>query len=169
MGVICLLYKTHAAGGFIAGFLITGDPLSGAIAMVSSLIPDIESPKSFIGRKLPIISHANRMVFGHRQVFHSLVGSLAFFLISLCIVKGFHFPMQYAYAALIGYLSHLVLDSFNPAGVPWLWPLGFRLKIPLTQSGGILERLVIMPGMMLIAVVLLGKHLLPFLDLFGRR
>ena len=43
-----------------------------------------------------------------------------------------------AMAVFIGYLSHLVLDSFNPAGVPWLWPLKFRLKIPVTQPGGII-------------------------------
>lgn len=164
-----MLYKTHAAGGFAAGLIITGNPLLGAIAMVSALLPDIESPDSFIGRKLPVISHLNKLVFGHRQAFHSLVGSLTFFLVSMLIVKGFHLPTQYAYAALIGYVSHLVLDSFNPAGVPWLWPLKFRLKIPVTQPGGIIERLIFLPGMTLIAVVLLGKHMLPFLVVVGGR
>ena len=162
-----MLYKTHAAGGFAAGLALAGDPISGLIAMVSALLPDIESPDSFIGRKVPVVSHGNKMIFGHRQVFHSLVGALTFFLISLLIIKSCHLPAQYAYAALIGYLSHMVLDSFNPAGVPWLWPLKFRLKIPVVQTGGIVERLMVLPGVTLIAVVLLGKHLLPF-DVFGR-
>lgn len=158
-----MLYKTHAAGGFVAGLALAGDPISGLIAMASSLLPDIESPDSFIGRKLPIISHGNKLVFGHRQVFHSLIGALAFFLISLILVKGFHLPINYAMAVFIGYLSHLVLDSFNPAGVPWLWPLEFRLKIPVTQPGGIIERFILLPGTTLIAVVILGKHMFPFL------
>lgn len=158
-----MLYKTHAAGGFAAGLALAGDPISGLIAMASSLLPDIESPDSFIGRKLPLISHSNKLVFGHRQVFHSLIGALAFFLISLILVKGFHLPINYAMAALIGYLSHLFLDSFNPAGVPWLWPLKFRLKIPVTQPGGIIEQLVFFPGATLLAVFIIGKHVLSFL------
>jgi len=145
-----MLYKTHAAGGFAAGLIITGNPLLGAIA------------------KVPVVSHGNKMIFGHRQVFHSLVGTLAFFLVSLLIVKSFHLPAQYAYAALIGYVSHLVLDSFNPAGVPWLWPLKFRLKIPITEPGGFIERIIILPSVILLAVIVLGKHVLPFLFQFGR-
>lgn len=163
-----MLYKTHAAGGFTAGLVVTGDPILGLTAMAFSLFPDIESPDSFIGRKVPIISHGNKLIFGHRQVFHSLVGALAFFLVSMLIVKGFHLPIQYAYAAVIGYLSHLVLDSFNPAGVPWLWPVKFRLKIPITKPGGFIERIIIFPALTVVAVVALGKHMLPFLLQIGK-
>jgi inner membrane protein len=158
-----MLYKTHAAGGFAAGLILTGDLLSGLIALVFALLPDIESPDSFIGRKIPVVSHGNKMIFGHRQVFHSLVGALAFFLISLLIIKSFHLPAQYAYAALIGYVSHLVLDSFNSAGVPWLWPLKFRVKIPLTEPGGFIERVIILPAVTMLAFVVLGKYMLPLL------
>lgn len=154
-----MLYKTHIAGGFVAGLALTGDLISGLVAAVSALIPDIESPNSFIGRKIPIMSHCNKMIFGHRQAVHSLIGSLVFFLIVLLIVKVFHLPTQYAFAALIGYLSHLVLDSFNPAGVPWLWPLKLRVKIPLTEPGGLLERVIILPVVIILAVVIFGKSM----------
>jgi len=163
-----MLYKTHAAGGLAAGLILTGDPISGLISMVSALLPDMESPDSFIGRKLPVISHLNKMVFGHRQAFHSLLGSLVFFLLSLLLVKVFHLPMKYGLAVLIGYLSHLALDSFNPEGVPWLWPFKFRLKIPLTEPGGFIERVVVLPVLTITAVVILGKEMLPYITYIGK-
>ncbi len=163
-----MLYKTHAAGGLATGLILMGDPISGLISMISALLPDMESPDSFIGRKLPVISHLNKMVFGHRQVFHSLVGSLAFFLLSLLLVKVFHLPMKYGLAVLFGYLSHLALDSFNPEGVPWLWPLKFRLKIPLTEPGGFIERVVVLPVLTVLAVVILVNQLTPIISNIGK-
>lgn len=49
-----------------------------------------------------------------------------------------------------GYFSHLVADSLNPQGVPWLWPLRVRLGLPFVQTGGLLERLVLVPSMVVL-------------------
>jgi hypothetical protein len=71
-------------------------------------------------------------------------------------------------AVLTGYVSHLVLDTFNPAGVPWLWPCRFRLRVPAVQTGSILERLVVMPIVFVVAIYLIGVHAAPTLVYWGK-
>lgn len=162
-----MLYRTHAAGGFLAGFLLTGNLGCGAVAAVSALLPDVESPKSFVGRKLPGVSHAGEMVFGHRQAFHSLLAAAGFLAVAYVISASVHLSYCYAFSGFIGYVSHLILDTLNPAGIPWLWPLKFRLRIPLTQTGGIMERAILFPVLVLFGLLLIGREFSLFL--FGRK
>ncbi|MGB9791862.1 MAG: metal-dependent hydrolase [Thermacetogeniaceae bacterium] len=156
-----MLYRTHAAGGFVAGYLATGSIACGAVAAVAALIPDVESPKSFLGRKLPGVSHAGSLAFGHRQALHSLLAALGMLAVCFLFSKYTNFPVAFVRAAFVGYLSHLVLDTFNPAGVPWLWPLRIRFRIPITQTGGVLERLIVFPVLALLCVFFIGKTLIP--------
>lgn len=153
-----MLYRTHAAGGFIAGYLLTGSLSCGAVAAAAALLPDVESPKSFVGQKLPGVSHAGELVFGHRQAFHSLPAAIGFLVAAFVFSKSVHLPSYFAFAGFAGYLSHLLLDTLNPAGVPWLWPLKIRLRVPLFQTGGILERALVFPTLLLASLFLAGRN-----------
>ncbi|MGB9791866.1 MAG: metal-dependent hydrolase [Thermacetogeniaceae bacterium] len=159
--MFCLLYVTHAAGGLIAGYLATGSLSCGAVAAAAALLPDVESSKSFVGRKLPGVSHAGSLVVGHRNATHSLLAALGVFLVGLLFSKTANFPVPFVWAAFIGYLSHLILDTFNPAGVPWFWPLKIRLRIPIVQTGGALERLIVFPALALLCVSFIVRALVP--------
>lgn len=152
-----MLYRTHAAGGFIAGYLLTGSLSCGAVAAAAALLPDVESPKSFVGQKLPGVSHAGELVFGHRQAFHSLPAAVGFLIVAFVFSKSVHLPSYFAFAGFAGYLSHLLLDTFNPAGVPWLWPFKLRFRIPLTQSGGPLEKVLVLPALTLACLFFAGR------------
>lgn len=153
-----MLYKTHLGLGFAAGLILTGSVAGGAIGAGAALVPDIESPRSYVGRRLPGVSHAAKMAFGHRQALHSLAGSVIFAVIVLIVSK--FYPGNYLLPAFAGYVSHLILDTLNPEGVPWLWPLKFRLRLPLTEPGGLLERVVIFPVVMLLSLFLVGSVLI---------
>ncbi|HBT19961.1 MAG TPA: metal-dependent hydrolase [Peptococcaceae bacterium] len=143
--VMLLLYRTHLLGGFAAGYLATGSVACGTASAVFSLLPDIESPKSFIGRRLLPVSVAGKLVFGHRQAFHSLIGAFLF-AAAAHLFFGPHFSGA-GVSCFAGYVSHLALDSFNPAGVPWLWPYRKRFSFPLVETGSIAERMVVLPGL----------------------
>lgn len=156
-----MLYATHAAGGFITGYLATGSLSCGVVAAAAALLPDVESPKSFVGRKLPGVSHAGSLIVGHRNATHSLLAALGVFLIGLLFSKTAGFPVPFVWVAFIGYLSHLILDTFNPAGVPLFWPLKMRLRIPIVQTGSALEKLIVFPVLALFCVSFIVRALVP--------
>lgn len=153
-----MLYKTHVIGGFAAGFLLTGNPACGAVSAAAALLPDIDDPHSFIGRKLFPVSWAANRGCGHRHAFHSLIAAVVFSAAALLAQILAHWPHWIAMSVFIGYVSHLVLDTLNPAGVPWLWPCPFRFRIPLVPTGGLLERLIVKPAIFIATVCLVGTH-----------
>lgn len=126
-------YPTHFAAGLAAGLLITTEPVAVLVSGVSALLPDIDIPTSKVGRASPIVSNIINITFGHRGLFHSL---LAAGLIYLLVLK--FFP-AYSIYCLIGYLSHLLLDCLTPAGVPLLWPIPYRFRLPVIKTGSVME------------------------------
>jgi inner membrane protein len=158
-----LLYKTHLLGGFLAGFILTGSLACGAVSAAAALLPDLDAPKSFIGSVLSPVSHVVGKEFGHRHAFHSMLAALLFEGLGLLARRYFHWPPWVPEAVFIGYASHLLLDTLNPSGIPWLWPLKFRFRIPLFQTGGFLERFVLAPVELIVAVLLVGMHAMPII------
>jgi len=124
-------------------------------AVIGSFMPDIDMPKSVVGRIFFFISIPLERKFGHRTVTHSLIGwavfSIAFMLIAgLLFFVLNHFSLNDAVANFmdiplqdrhhhflrlsaafsIGYMSHVILDMFNPRGVQLFWPNSGRDVIP---------------------------------------
>jgi inner membrane protein len=126
-------WPTHCVAGLAAGLLITTEPAALIVSGVSALIPDIDIPTSKVGRAFPILSTIINIAFGHRGIFHSL---LAAGLIYLLVLKLFP---AYSIYFLIGYLSHLLLDCLTPAGVPLLWPISYRFRVPIIKTGSVME------------------------------
>lgn len=126
---------THAAAGAFTAAIITGfNPTAMAVGAVTALLPDIDEPNSMISRRIPIIPHIIGGIFGHRTITHSLLG-LVFFALPV-----FVFWKEYFLVFIIGYLSHLLLDSFTKTGVPLGYPLIKKYYGPkLIRTGGIVE------------------------------
>lgn len=114
-----MLGKTHVAIGVTAYVAVAGfDPAGMAVAAVTSKLPDID------------------LIFKHRGVTHSLAA-----LIALGFITKTAYP-EILTPVLIGYGSHLVLDTLTPMGIPWLWPKKTRYKIPIVKTGSVGERLI---------------------------
>ncbi len=110
------------------------DPQALAAAALGSLLPDIDHPQSWAGRKLRPISVPISMVFGHRGITHSLLAVLA------CVFGLAFLSSQWVAApVIIGYLSHLAADSLTPSGVPLLWPAKRRFTLNLCGTGSFIE------------------------------
>ncbi|MCX5751909.1 MAG: metal-dependent hydrolase, partial [Candidatus Saganbacteria bacterium] len=114
-------------------------------AVLGAIIPDIDHPKSMIGSLLRFISVPLERKYGHRTITHSLIGwavsSLIFVVLVLFgilifgFVSGFEFRIsdlapRWIAAFSISYLSHLLLDMFNPRGSQLFWPDPSRDVIP---------------------------------------
>ena len=120
----------HLAGGFLftgiaaslSGINIFESPYSIAITAFGALIPDIDHPKSAIGRALtPISSWVNRK-YGHRTITHSglalMISTFIFALLEKMLIAQSAFSLIFFYA----YSSHLVFDMMTLQGIPLLYP-----------------------------------------------
>jgi len=117
------------AGTHLAGAVLTGAILRGAgvdvgfpeaiTCLVGSLLADIDTTTSGVGKFARPVSGWLETRFGHRTFTHSLL---------FCLLLGvLLWPLERVesaayWAFLCGYLSHLLLDTFNVNGVPLLWP-----------------------------------------------
>lgn len=103
-------------------------------AIFACLLPDIDHPQSWLGRKIKFISVPISRFFGHRSITHSFV---AIFLYIHLINNNFLlkiFPYDIMEAFIISYIGHIIADCLTPSGVPLLWPFFFRLRIPIIRT-----------------------------------
>ena len=134
-----MMWKTHLLFGFLIALILLpyinpeNQILYVAIVLFGSLLTDIDHPDSKFGRKLKIIG----MLFEHRGFFHSL------FALALFTVPFFLFNLDYiAIPLLIGYGSHIFIDSFSYQGIMFLHPLS-RWKIKgFMKTGGFAEKIL---------------------------
>ena len=93
-------------------------PAVGAV-ILGSLLPDVDSPRSSLGRLVPFISVPIERRWGHRTVTHCLlaVAVLVVVLSPLLFLKGTIYV-----ALLIGYMSHLLADCGTKSGCPLFLP-----------------------------------------------
>ncbi|MGP4123246.1 MAG: metal-dependent hydrolase [Sodalis sp. (in: enterobacteria)] len=107
------------------GHIITG-------VILTCLLPDIDHPKSFLGQRLKWLSIPIAKVFGHRGITHSFVAIAGCsMLLSSGLVLPTIIPIEFIYAMIVGYISHIGADMLTPAGIPLLWPYRRRFCIPI--------------------------------------
>ena len=114
-------------------------------AVLGSIIPDIDHPRSVIGRIFYPVSVRIERAFGHRTITHSLIGwavaTVIFAIFSIFVIWLLSFichldfdiwnlPLRWIAAFSISYFSHLILDMFNRRGAQMLWPDPGRDVIP---------------------------------------
>jgi inner membrane protein len=135
--------------------IAVGANLAGGIA------PDIDQPTAKFWNDIPAGSFLGRIIDplmgGHRFLSHSLVGAgifgfLFWWLLQLAshtlIVNNFIVWLSF----MIGFFSHLLMDTITREGVPWFFPLPIRIGFPPIKSlriktGGIIEKCIIFPGL----------------------
>ena len=108
------------------------------LALLGSLMPDVDTPESKLGRQVGILSRLFRFLAGHRGIFHSAFAAV-FFAAIVWIVFG----PTYGTAMFIGYASHLLIDGFTKSGINYLHPITtFRIS-GFIVTGGMSENLLL--------------------------
>lgn len=110
------------------------EPQALAAAALGALLPDIDHPQSWAGRKMRVVSVPLALIVGHRGITHSALAIAACALLLTLLGTGW-----LAAPVVIGYLSHLLADSLTPSGVPLLWPNKRRFTLNLCRTGSIIE------------------------------
>lgn len=104
---VLLAVLTHAAVGYALAVVLTdGHPAAG---VVGAVLHDVDL----------LFAPAWQYPFVHRGLTHApLFGG---FVVGVVLAVA---PLRWAGPGVaLGYLSHLVVDTLTPSGVPWLFPL----------------------------------------------
>jgi len=117
----------------------TLDPIYLGLAVAGSLLPDIDHPKSWVGRRTRPISTAIAATFSHRGVTHSAIAVIG--LTMLLLHAGYR--RGGVTALIIGYLSHLAADMLTPQGLRLAWPLRRTWGFPLCRTGSSMEPMIV--------------------------
>lgn len=139
--------ETHALCGICVGFAYAAilEPSTFValsvvgLSALGSLLPDIDTCTSKAGSKIKPISMVISKLFGHRKLLHS---PLLYLLLSILLTN--HFPQfQVCWTALfLGIMSHLLLDMFNPKGIPLLYPYPKRYRLARVRCGSRAEKVI---------------------------
>jgi inner membrane protein len=116
------------------------EPVNVGLAVAGSLLPDVDHPKSWVGRRTRPVSTAIAAVLGHRGVTHSAIAVIALSL--LLLHAGYRWGGVAALA--IGYLSHLGGDMLTPQGLRLAWPLRGTWGFPLCRTGSPAEPIIVL-------------------------
>lgn len=115
------------------------DPLYLGLAVAGSLLPDMDHPKSWVGRRTRPVSTALAAALGHRGITHSAIAVVALSL--LLLHAGYRRGAVSAVA--VGYLSHLAADMLTPQGLRLAWPLRGTWCLPLCRTGSPMEPAIV--------------------------
>jgi len=130
----------HLAGGTLLTAILSSlscinvfNSLTSIITMlVATTLPDIDLPKSTIGRTFkPISQYINRR-WGHRTITHSFITLLILTLFLAMLEKQITDQNTLSLVFFYAYLSHLLLDMVTLMGVPLLYPFS---KNPFVLPG----------------------------------
>lgn len=140
--------------------------------MIGGLAPDIDQPTADLWHRIRAGSVIGRIVKpflgGHRFISHSIIGIFLFGTVARIILDLLKSVLLVDmtivwWAFMIGYLSHLVMDTFTHDGVAWLFPIPFKFGIPpfafmRIKTGGVVEKSFVFPGLLLLNVYLIYTH-----------
>jgi inner membrane protein len=121
---------THVTGGVlgytvVATFFELPWTATGVVvAGVASVLPDVDTLGSTVGRVLQPVARRIERRYGHRTVTHCYAAHAACALILLPLL-WWDLPHLYA-AALVGLVSHTFLDTLTVQGVRVWWPWSDR-------------------------------------------
>ncbi|MBI2143627.1 metal-dependent hydrolase [Candidatus Woesearchaeota archaeon] len=142
-----MLFLTHLLAGIVSvvylGSMFGIGSNSGKILAVTaagffSLLPDIDTVKSRLGRKVEPFSTVFAFFFRHRGFLHTIAAAvIAYFGVRYAVSAAI------AAAATIGYASHLLLDALTEKGIRPFSPFfKFRLR-GFIRTGSMFEQAVL--------------------------
>lgn len=184
--------RTHDLAAFTAlTYIVAANPLPNQLSlatalvafsanMVGGLAPDLDQPTANLYKKVRGGSILAKLISpflgGHRFISHSILGIFIFgFLTRFILDKTGSvvlIDMQIVWqTSLIGFISHLIMDTFTKEGIAWFFPIPWRIGFPpfsilRLKTGGLLEKSFVFPGLLITNVYLIYHNYDKFLALF---
>ena len=177
-----MLARTHSLFAFtsmvgVAYYLGTKDLSTSTIVAclffntIGALLPDIDQASNRLWDLLPAgesIGKALGVFMKHRGISHSFLGifitdKYSFWLITNLFNESFVDTKMVYWSLMIGFISHIIADSFTEEGVPLLYPLRMNFGLPPVKpmrikTGGWFENLVVTPAVAMCGLILLVMY-----------
>jgi membrane-bound metal-dependent hydrolase YbcI (DUF457 family) len=132
-----MIKRTHLVIGLALGLyflpLITHKVLFIPIVLLASVLPDVDSINSNIGRRM--IFRPIQYFFAHRGPLHSYTIAIIF-----SILLAFFLPI-FAFPFFLGYSVHIFADSFTVRGIRPFWPLKFHTS-GVVKTGRVIDKML---------------------------
>lgn len=183
-------YYTHRAGGLLAGALVLQfyhappEIWPGALLLsaIASAVPDLDHTQSTaqsasmneLTNNIPVAGtifgwlmvqglRIGRKFLGKREATHSILLAAVIWWGIRHLWPGIPPPMLYAIIA--GFISHPLIDTFNPEGARLLWPFGPKFSLarflpwPFTfKTGSRVEKFIMRPVLWVSSMWLIFGH-----------
>lgn len=158
-----MLYRTHVVSSLAVGTALvvaTDYPFSADLVggiMIGSVLPDIDEPNSFMGRRSLGLSLVINRLFGHRGFTHSLVCWM--FVTTICLL----FSKPFTIGISLGFFLHILGDLFSTSGLRLFLPFSNkRVKMLITyKTGSSREQIILYVCAALIVYLFLQNERLP--------
>lgn len=116
-----MIFRTHIAFALLLGlwFLDKFDVnkwLFLFLVLFGATLPDIDHPKSKLGKKFGFLSKIINFIFGHRKWIHSIFVLVVLSFLIRSLFDDLWIPF------FIGYFSHLFIDGLTLEGVNFIYP-----------------------------------------------
>jgi inner membrane protein len=183
--------RTHDLAAFTAlSYTVATQPLPENITLATALValsanfigglaPDIDQPTANLWNRIPAGGIWGRLLSpvlgGHRFISHSILGIFLFGFTLNFILNGISSVLLVNmdvvwWAFMIGFVSHLVMDTITRDGVPWLFPIPINFGFPpfrfmRMKTGGLLEKSVIFPGLIMLNIYIYYNYYGRFLEI----
>lgn len=148
--------------------------------MIGGLAPDLDQPTANLWRRMRggtlIGKFLSPLLGGHRFISHSIIGIVMFGVITQIILELLStfllVDMNIVWwAFMIGFVSHLIMDTFTREGVPWLFPIPLHFGVPpirllRMKTGGLAEKSFVFPVLIFFNGVLVYLYYEKVLEFF---
>ena len=125
-----------------------------ASTAIGAIFPDIDTRQSKISYKMPIVSFFTRLIVGHRGIIHTpifLITTIAIGVISGIIVPVPHYVIL---GFSLGFILHLLQDSFTIRGIKWLYPIVDRYYSIIPLKNNFLGEIIFTVGIYICVIFL---------------
>lgn len=149
-----MMFKTHFALGALAGFFLLNyfQPehafLFSFVFLFASVLPDIDTTKSIVGKRFLPLSSFLSIFTRHRGFFHSVwipaISLLAFSYIDYSMI---------GIAFALGYILHIIMDALSEEGVSMFSPVWKHRFSGFVKTGSVLEYVFLMLACIVFALV----------------
>lgn len=146
---------------------------------IGGLIPDMDTSGNYLWGLLPqgdtLGKYLRKIFYKHRTITHSFLGLFLIYnffgwVLPLLFNSDFINPNLLLTSIMIGYISHLLSDSFTEEGIPLLFPLRIAFGIPpikkvRMKTGQWFENIVVFPGVWIYLFIFVQKNYNTFLSI----
>ena len=96
---------------------------TGVGCVLGGVLPDIDTKQSIASNDLKVTGFIVRHTVGHRGVVHTPIFGLVLSIVIGLILLITPIPVSFAAGLFLGYILHLIQDTFTKRGIMWLFPV----------------------------------------------